>query len=53
MQMNMELIEAVRKRHSVRQYTDKPIEPDILNAIQAEMDACNKEGGLHYAVGDK
>ena len=50
MQMNIELIEAVRKRHSVRQYTDKPIEPDILNAIQAEMDACNKEGGLHMQL---
>ena len=43
----MELMEAMKARHSVRQYTDKPIGADILHALQEEIAACNKEGNLH------
>lgn len=46
----MELIEAIKQRHSVRQYTDKKIEMDILTKLQNEIDACNKEGGLHIQL---
>ena len=46
----MELIEAMKQRHSVRQYTDKKIDADILAELQAEIDACNKKGGLHIQL---
>lgn len=46
----MELIEAIKQRHSVRQYMDKKIEANILAELQAEIDACNKEGGLHIQL---
>ncbi len=37
----------MQKRHSVRQYEDRPIEKDIVFALKEEIDACNKESGLH------
>lgn len=46
----MELMEAMKARHSVRQYTDKPIGADILHALQEEIAACNKEGNLHIQL---
>lgn len=46
----MELMEAMQKRHSVRQYTDKIIEEDVINALQAEIAACNGESGLHIQL---
>lgn len=46
----MELMEAMQKRHSVRQYTDKIIEEDVINALQAEIAACNEESGLHIQL---
>lgn len=46
----MELIEAIRARHSVRQYANKPIAADVLNKLQAEIDTCNREGDLHMQL---
>lgn len=46
----MTLTEAINRRHSVRQYTDRPIEADALQALQNEIDACNREGGLHIQL---
>ena len=46
----MELLEAMQQRHSVRQYTDKPIAAATLNALQQEIDRCNREGGLHIQL---
>lgn len=46
----MELMEALQKRHSVRQYTGKTIEAEILSALQEEIDACNSESGLHIQL---
>ena len=46
----MELIEAIRARHSVRQYANKPIAADVLNKLQTEIDACNHEGDLHMQL---
>lgn len=46
----MELSEAIKNRHSVRRYTDRKIEPDILNELQSEIDKCNKEGNLHIQL---
>lgn len=46
----MELIEAIKQRHSVRQYENKAIEAEILNELKAEIDACNKEGELNIQL---
>ena len=46
----MDLYEAMEKRHSVRQYSDKAIEPELLCALQAEIGECNKESGLHIQL---
>lgn len=46
----MELMEAIQNRHSVRQYTDKPIAAETLAELQKEVDACNREGGLHIQL---
>lgn len=46
----MDLMEAMRARHSVRQYDERPIDPDLLAALQEEIDACNAEGGLHIQL---
>ena len=46
----MELMEAIQSRHSVRQYTDKPIPPETLAALAAEVSRCNEAGGLHIQL---
>ncbi|WEV68632.1 hypothetical protein OZX73_04885 [Bifidobacterium sp. ESL0775] len=42
----MELNEAIRVRHAVRHYTDKPIPQDIADDLQRTIDQCNREGNL-------
>lgn len=42
----MEIMEAMAKRHSVRQYTDEPIDKKTLYALKDEIAACNEEGAL-------
>ena len=44
----MEIIQAMKNRHSVRQYTDKPIDPQVLQALQAEIDFCNKHNYKYF-----
>ena len=46
----MDLMEAIRSRHSVRQYTDRPIPAELLAELEAEIAACNREGGLHIQL---
>ena len=46
----MEPLEAVKTRHSVREYTSRSLEPEIVQALQAEIDACNRESGLHIQL---
>ena len=43
-------LEAIRARHSVRQYLNKPLKLDGLAALRAEVDACNRESGLHIQL---
>ncbi|MBO4443587.1 MAG: nitroreductase [Bacteroidaceae bacterium] len=45
-----ELKDAVQKRHSVRQYLDKPIPGDVAETLQAEIDNGNAEGELHMQL---
>ena len=42
--------EAIIARHSVRQYLDKPIEAEKIEAIQESIDICNREGGVHIQL---
>ena len=42
----MDLLEAISARHSVRAYTDKAIEGEVLDELKATVDECNSEGGL-------
>lgn len=46
----MTLSEAIDARHSVRHYISKPLSQDIIDAIQAKIDACNREGNLHIQL---
>lgn len=46
----MELKEAIENRHSVRSYSDRPIEKEVVNELKAEIEACNKEGDLHIQL---
>ena len=43
---NMNILEAMKQRHSVRQYTDQPIDEEVLKALQTEIETCNQESGL-------
>ena len=42
----MTIREAIDARHSVRQYTKRPIDGAILAALEEEIAACNEESGL-------
>ena len=46
----MTISEAIAARHSVRSYLDKPIPAETADALREEIDACNKEGGLHIQL---
>ncbi len=46
----MEIEEAIRQRHAVRDYTDQAIEGKTLAALQSELEACNNESGLHIQL---
>lgn len=46
----MNEITAIKNRHSVRQYLDKPIEPKLITALQEEINACNLEGKLNIQL---
>ena len=46
----MEKLELMKARHSVRRFTDKPLETDTVSALNAEIDACNAESGLHIQL---
>lgn len=45
-----ELIEAIRQRHSVRQYKDQPIEMDKVAVLQSAIGRYNAEGGLNIQL---
>ena len=46
----MNLTEAMEQRHAIRAYTDEPVNPAVLDILQAEIDACNRKGGLHFQM---
>ena len=46
----MTTAEAIRERHSVRQYRDEPLRDADAARLQAEIDACNAQNGLHIQL---
>ena len=46
----MDIMEAMQARHSVRSYTDKPIEGETLEMLEKTNDECNRESGLHIQL---
>lgn len=46
----MELKEAIRVRHSVRKYLDKPIEAEKVARLQAAVTRSNEEAGLNIQL---
>ncbi len=46
----MTIQEALEQRHSVRRFTDRPIEPEALFGLQEEIKAVNSESGLHVCL---
>lgn len=46
----MNLLKAIEQRHSVRAYTDRPIEGETLSRLQKLVDNANKASGLHIQL---
>ena len=46
----MTLQEAIVARHSVRQYTEQPIEAEKIRQLQELIDQCNRDGNLHIQI---
>ena len=46
----MELIEAIQSRHSVRKYTDQPIEVSKLATLRLAIEEANAESGLNIQL---
>ena len=46
----MELWKVMEQRHSVRAYREDPLEEHIVEALQACIEACNRESGLHIQL---
>lgn len=46
----MDITEAIKKRHSVRQYTARPLSENVISMLQEEISACNSESGLHIQL---
>ena len=43
-------MEAMRARHSVRQYENRPLAKAQVTALQQEIEACNAQSGLHIQL---
>ena len=46
----MELTEAIKARHSVRKYTDRPIETEKATLLRSSADRINAESGLNVQL---
>lgn len=46
----MTIQEAIKARHSVRQYTEQPIEAEKIQQLQELIDQCNRKGNLHIQL---
>ena len=46
----MDIKEAINSRHSVRQYKDIPLDPEIVTKLNSIISACNEESGLNIKL---
>ena len=46
----MEILEVMKSRHSVRQYTDKKIESDKRSVLNKLAEECNSESGMNIQI---
>lgn len=46
----MTILEAIKKRHSVRSYISRKIPENVQQELSALIDECNKESGLHMQL---
>ncbi len=46
----MEILEAVERRHSVREYKDEKIQGEVLENLLTEIASCNEESGLNIQL---
>ena len=46
----MDTMEAIRQRHSVRKFTDRPLDEAAVEALKKEIDSCNEESGLNIQL---
>lgn len=46
----MNIMEAMQARHSVRQFTDRPLEDWVIAELEREISACNRESGLNIQL---
>ncbi|MBR2970712.1 MAG: nitroreductase [Clostridia bacterium] len=46
----MDIMEAMRLRHSVRRYENKAIEGEVLDELKRAIDECNSESGLNFQL---
>jgi hypothetical protein len=45
-----DLVQAMRARHSVRQYEDRPVPADVRAELEREVERLNAESGLHIQL---
>lgn len=46
----MDIMEAVKSRHAVREYTKEPLGAHVRSELEAEISRCNEESGLHIQL---
>lgn len=46
----MELGQAIKQRHSVRAYLQRPLEDDLVRGLEQMIAQCNRDGGLHIQL---
>ncbi|MBR4390129.1 MAG: nitroreductase [Prevotella sp.] len=46
----MNILEAIERRHSVRRYEDRDIEPEKIRALQQLVNECNHDTGMHIQM---
>lgn len=46
----MDLMDAMRERHSVRSYRERAIDGDVKKELLSYIEHCNEESGLHMQL---
>ena len=46
----MDALELMKQRHSVRQFVDRAIDADVVEALEQEIKACTEESGFHIQL---